>query len=1212
MKITVHALVIAVSLILFDHAAKAQTITTGAGGPCTNFPLTLMEDASKIYKIEWFKNYSSVEQTTYREWVNPVVVAGTEGSYGSSATQLGYPKRIFVTSTGSVYVTDRSAGRVQRWDPPYTSGVTVATGLDWPEDIQIDFFGNILVSEHWGKRITQWPAGITVANISGGAEGMGMGPGGIIYVVNYWGQRVEAYPPFFNTGTPATVKAGVTNSSGNANNQLNFPGDIYVDALGNMYVIDVDNDRIMYFPFLSAEGFPGIPIVSNFSFDSYSSIYRDSYGYLYFTNTSGAYILEPGSSSPRQITTWGSGGIQTDPSGNLYVVGAAPAHCVKRFSPDVNMTFTPTSAGSYTAFVHYLDGTVKITNSINVLSGPSTPVVSSNSPVCSGIALNLFANSSAGALYEWTGPSSYVSGAQNPVINSPVTANSGTYQVTAADGGNGCRSNTVNLTVSVLPSPVPSVTISPDAGTNVFCAGLPTSFTATPVNGGTSPGYQWTINSNNAGTGNKLSTAALNNGDIIRCRLTSNAVCATPVNVNSNTITMSVSPPATLGAATNCAGSILTVSSTANIAAINWYKDGSLQSSGVSKTFTAVSAGTYHAVVKSQEGCSSTTNNIVINANNTPAVGIASPDIIICEGTTVTFTASVVNAGTNPVLQWSRNGVASGTGISYSPPVVQQGDVFNCNLTVAADAGCVTSATAISNNITMTVNPKPVVTLQSNMPNPVCGNVAETFSVATSAATPQFQWKLNEVNTGSNNQTYAIAAVNNGDVVKCIVTDISAATACSDSTFTTLVVKPMPVMLTTTGNTSVCLQKTTQLTNATLNNGFQWKSLQPGVAAIDNAGNVQAVSPGISTIRFIATNAAGCTDSTDVAITVNGLPAMQPITSASNSFSVCEQSILQLNNTTTRQTDIWKSLQPNVAGIDAAGKLTALLAGTATIRFIATNTAGCTDSTDAPVTVIPLLTPSVAIAASVNPICEGTAVEFTAQGVNGGTAPRWQWLLNGTAAGGGNPAFKSSTLKNGDEISCRFTSNTTCTLHPIVYSNTIRMQVNPLPVLTISSDRTTILKGDMAQLQATATGTIGVIAWTPASDLNNGAILNPIARSLTTTVYRLTVTSKEDCTSSGTIQIMVVDQFLVPNAFSPNGDGINDRWEIDYLEKFPGASIQVFNRYGQPVYNTTNYQRGNGWDGRINGQPLPMGAYYYIIDLKNGRTKFSGSVTLLK
>lgn len=99
MKITVHALVIAAYLILFDHSAPAQTITTGVGGPCTNFPLTLMDDASKIYKIEWYKNNSSVEQTTYREWVNPVVVAGTEGSHGSSATQLGFPKRIFVTST---------------------------------------------------------------------------------------------------------------------------------------------------------------------------------------------------------------------------------------------------------------------------------------------------------------------------------------------------------------------------------------------------------------------------------------------------------------------------------------------------------------------------------------------------------------------------------------------------------------------------------------------------------------------------------------------------------------------------------------------------------------------------------------------------------------------------------------------------------------------------------------------------------------------------------------------------------------------------------------------------------------------------------------------------------------------------------------------------------------------------------------------------------
>jgi gliding motility-associated-like protein len=419
-------------------------------------------------------------------------------------------------------------------------------------------------------------------------------------------------------------------------------------------------------------------------------------------------------------------------------------------------------------------------------------------------------------------------------------------------------------------------------------------------------------------------------------------------------------------------------------------------------------------------------------------------------------------------------------------------------------------------------------------------------------------------------------------------------------------------MAPTNGVSSLCMQHFTQLSNATLNTGYTWKSVQPAIATVNNSGRVQAVTPGTVNIRFIAANAAGCFDSTDITLTVNALPVMQPITSATNAFTVCEHSSLQLLNTTIRQTNTWLSLQPALAGIDAVGKLTALQQGSVVVRFIATDVAGCTDSTDATITVLHSPMPSVTIAASVNPICDKDEVLFTAQDVNGGSAPQWQWQVNGVAAGNNSSAFRSKKMKNGDVVSCRLVSNAVCALPSWVNSNTIQMQVNPLPVVKVASNRTTLLKEDAAQLQGSATGTIGAVRWTPAFDLNNDTVFNPVARPLTTTLYQLTVTSKDGCAASDTIRINVVDRFLIPNAFSPNGDGIHDRWEVDYLDKFPGATIQVFNRYGQMIYQTSSYQRNSGWDGRMNGLPLPMGTYYYIIDLKNGRPRFSGSITILK
>jgi gliding motility-associated-like protein len=84
----------------------------------------------------------------------------------------------------------------------------------------------------------------------------------------------------------------------------------------------------------------------------------------------------------------------------------------------------------------------------------------------------------------------------------------------------------------------------------------------------------------------------------------------------------------------------------------------------------------------------------------------------------------------------------------------------------------------------------------------------------------------------------------------------------------------------------------------------------------------------------------------------------------------------------------------------------------------------------------------------------------------------------------------------------------------------------------------------------------------------------------------------------------------IPNAFSPNGDGINDTWHIKYLESYPGATIEVFNRYGQRVFSSTGYDRE--WDGTADGKPLPVGTYYYIVNPKNNRKIFSGSVTIIK
>ena len=82
-----------------------------------------------------------------------------------------------------------------------------------------------------------------------------------------------------------------------------------------------------------------------------------------------------------------------------------------------------------------------------------------------------------------------------------------------------------------------------------------------------------------------------------------------------------------------------------------------------------------------------------------------------------------------------------------------------------------------------------------------------------------------------------------------------------------------------------------------------------------------------------------------------------------------------------------------------------------------------------------------------------------------------------------------------------------------------------------------------------------------------------------------------------TARVQVLRDIIIPNTFTPNGDGINDTWEITNLVDFPKATIDIYNRYGTNLYHSVGYARP--WDGFYNGKELPAGTYYYLINLKD-------------
>ena len=108
------------------------------------------------------------------------------------------------------------------------------------------------------------------------------------------------------------------------------------------------------------------------------------------------------------------------------------------------------------------------------------------------------------------------------------------------------------------------------------------------------------------------------------------------------------------------------------------------------------------------------------------------------------------------------------------------------------------------------------------------------------------------------------------------------------------------------------------------------------------------------------------------------------------------------------------------------------------------------------------------------------------------------------------------------------------------------------------------------------------------------------------------VTDYNGCTVTGTATVRPMNEIclIIPEAFSPNGDGYNDTWEIDHIHLYPDIQIKIFNRWGQKLWESP---RGYAepWDGRSNGTRLPIDSYHYVIDLNNGYTPIIGTVTIV-
>ena len=176
-------------------------------------------------------------------------------------------------------------------------------------------------------------------------------------------------------------------------------------------------------------------------------------------------------------------------------------------------------------------------------------------------------------------------------------------------------------------------------------------------------------------------------------------------------------------------------------------------------------------------------------------------------------------------------------------------------------------------------------------------------------------------------------------------------------------------------------------------------------------------------------------------------------------------------------------------------------------------------------------------------------------------------------------------------------------------SKTQTITVNPAPTAELGPDLL-VLDGRTIKLSATVSGNIVSYKWFPSTHLDKDDILFPEATPTDDITYTLTVTTDKGCTASSNVFIKVLKLPQVPNTFTPNGDGVNDTWNVKYLGDYPGATVDIFNRYGVKLYQIVNYI--SPWDGTQNGTELPVGTYYYVINPRNERKPIYGSVTIIR
>jgi len=254
-------------------------------------------------------------------------------------------------------------------------------------------------------------------------------------------------------------------------------------------------------------------------------------------------------------------------------------------------------------------------------------------------------------------------------------------------------------------------------------------------------------------------------------------------------------------------------------------------------------------------------------------------------------------------------------------------------------------------------------------------------------------------------------------------------------------------------------------------------------------------------------------------------------------------------------------------------------------------------------------TPTLGASSSINCGAQNTTLNIVTGTLNSATA--WQWYsgsCGGTSLGSGttitdSPASTTTYYARGEGGCVTMGS-----------CDSITVTVNPLPVGETCCD-STIIPSQNVFFTVNPVNISDTYNWTPTEGLSCNSCASPLASPVATTTYYLTITNNEGCQITDRVTITInCGEIFVPDAFSPNGDGINDILYLGVPEScIKDMVFRIYDRWGNNVFKS--YDSTNGWDGKYKGKELDNGVFVYELtatDSKNNIIAKKGNISLIK